>query len=312
MGRHHVRIISQTPGVTLAGLHDTDAARAREFCSTYGCRSFETLDELLDGADAVTVAAPTSLHVEIGERCLDRKRHLLMEKPLAHSVDGAARLVEQARDAGVILSVGHVERYNPAVNKLMELLGKEGEEIISIDARRLTPFDGSRCLDVDVLYDLLIHDIDLALEIADSPIARVSATGRPVFSSQADFTHARIDFENLATAVFWAGKCSPGKVRSLTVCTNRRYFEADTLSNTLTVHTATELPALEDGICFMGDIRVEKIPLPDQEPLRAELEDFFSAIREDRRPLVDGERALKDLRALDLVARSLAESQEKG
>lgn len=308
MGRHHIRIVSESPDVSLAGLYDPDTERAAQFCDLYGCTAFENLDELLAGADAVSVAAPTSLHVEIGERVLERGVHLLMEKPLAHDVRGAERLVKEAREAGVVLMAGHVERYNPAIQKLMEMLGDPKEQIISIDARRLAPFDGSRCLDVDVLSDLLIHDIDLALEIADSPIAAVSASGRPVFSTQTDVAYARVDFENGATAVFWTGKCSPKKVRSLTVTTHRRFFEADTLTNSLVVHMADALAELKEGICFMTQLSTEEIEVPPQEPLKAELEDFFAAVRGERTPVVTGERALQDLKALEWVRNAMQEA----
>ena len=238
MGRHHVRIVYETPGVTLAGLHDPDAERVRRFCDQYGCEAFENLDKLLANSDAVTVAAPTSLHFEIGAQCLSQRKHVLMEKPLAHNLEYARKLVEMARKVGVILMVGHVERYNPAIQELMKLVHGEEDEIVSIDARRLMPFDGSRCLDVDVLSDLLIHDIDLALEIADSQVTRVSAGGRPVFSDRIDTAHIRIEFANRAFAVFWTGKCLPKKVRTITVATRRRCYEADTLLNCLTIHTA--------------------------------------------------------------------------
>jgi predicted dehydrogenase len=310
MGRHHVRIVSQAPDVILAGLYDTDPSVMRHLSSEYGCRAYETLDELLDDVDAVTVGAPTSEHVSIGEKCLKRGKHVMMEKPLADYPDGAARLVGLAQEVGAILMVGHVERYNPVITKLLELLREDREEIVSVDARRLAPFDGSRCLDVDVLYDLLIHDIDLALEIVDSPVLRVSAAGRPVFSSQIDVAHARIEFENGSVAVFWAGKCSARKVRSLTVTTRSRYFEADTLSQSLTVHAAAELPSLEEGLCFMGDIEVKNIDITMDEPLRLELEDFFDAVRNGHPPLVDGSRALRGLNTLDLVARSIALQSE--
>jgi predicted dehydrogenase len=265
-----------------------------------------SLEELLDNVDALTVAAPTTLHAEIGERCLKRGIHLLMEKPLAHDVDNAARLLALSRDSGAVLMVGHVERYNPAIGKLMAMIRTVPEEIISIDARRLSPFDGSRCLDVDVLYDLLIHDIDLALEIADSGIDRVSATGRPVFSSQNDVAHTTIEFQSRAVAVFWTSKCSPKKVRSITVTTPSRYLVADTLSRSLTVYTAEQVPTKGLDVCLMGNIRCEEIAVPDEEPLQREIEDFIQAIREGRRPIVDGERALKAMKALDLVAQSIA------
>jgi predicted dehydrogenase len=310
MGRHHVRIVSETKGVTLAGLHDTDPARAHRFCTEYGCDAFDTLDGLLDRADAVTVAAPTSEHLSIGERCLRSGTHVMMEKPLADSLERAMYLVDAAGEAGVILMVGHVERYNPAIRKMMELIKGAEEEIVSIDTRRLAPFDGSRCLDVDVLYDLLIHDVDLVLEIADSPIRSVSAVGRPVFSQRTDSVHALIEFENQACAVLWAGKCSPRKMRAITVTTRSRCYEADTLANTLTVHTAEELPAMDEGLCFMGEITAREVPVPTEEPLRAELEDFFAAVKERRSPLVDGHRAVRDLEALQMVVNAFDKPRE--
>ncbi len=308
MGQHHVRIISQTPDVSLAGFYDPDRLRAQEICGRHGCECFATLDELLDESDAVTVAAPTSLHFETGEKCLNRGLHVLMEKPLAHELEAAARLVVLSQKTGLVLMVGHVERYNPVVGKLIDLLRGEQEEIISIDARRLAPFDGSRCLDVDVLYDLLIHDIDLALEIAGSSILSVSAVGRPVFSQKTDVAHTRIEFQGQVTAAFCTAKCSPRKVRTLTVTTPRRALVADTLSRTLTLYTAEELSTTENGVCVMGNLRKQEVPVPDEEPLRRELDDFFRAIREGNTPLVDGKRGLRALEALALVEQSIAAS----
>ncbi|MGB6064464.1 MAG: Gfo/Idh/MocA family oxidoreductase [Desulfomonilaceae bacterium] len=306
MGQHHVRIISQTPDVELAGFHDPDPVRAAEICSRHGCECFGTLDELLNQSDAVIVAAPTSTHYEIGEKCLGRGIHVLMEKPLAHEVEAAAKLVDLSRRAGVVLMVGHVERYNPAVGKLMELLRQEHEEIISIDARRLAPFDGSRCIDVDVLYDLLIHDIDLSLEIAGSSVLNVSAVGRPVFSKKTDVAHTRIEFGNGVAGIFWTGKCSPLKVRSLTVSTPRRCLVADTLACTLTVYAAEQLSPMENGLCMMGTVEKQEILVPHEEPLRREIADFLLAIREGNLPLVDGWRGLRAMQALALVEKSIA------
>jgi predicted dehydrogenase len=229
-----------------------------------------------------------------------------MEKPLAHELEAAARLVEFSRNAGLVLMAGHIERYNPAVAKLMDLLRCEPDDIISIDARRLAPFDGSRCIDVDVLYDLLIHDVDLALEIAGSSVLKVSAVGRPVFSEKTDVAHTRIEFHNQVTATFWTAKCSPQKVRTITVTTPRRSLVADTLARTLTVYTAEELPAIENNMCVMGNIRKEDITLEDEEPLRREIEDFFRAIRAGSPPLVDGERGLRAMEVLKLVEHSIA------
>ncbi len=294
------------PSVRMVGLYDPDPQRSDAMCTAHGCTSFTAIEQLLDQVDAVSVAAPTSLHLEIGELCLDRGIHVLMEKPLAHSVTGAAKLVNIAAKAGLVLMVGHVERYNPAVRKLMDLLHTAPEPIVSIDARRLMPFDGTRCMDVDVLDDLLIHDIDLVREIAGAPVSRVSAVGRPVFSSQTDVAHTRIDFANQATAVCWTGKCSPKKVRALAVTTPSRYLEVDTLARSLFVHTAEQLPQPSGSVCLMGSIRSESVPVPDEEPLWVEIEDFIRAVQEGGSPLVDGNRALAAMETLDLVRSSIA------
>jgi predicted dehydrogenase len=308
MGQHHVRIIAQNPTVVLSGLYDPDTSRAKEICSRHGCLSYALLENLLDDSDAVCIAAPTSLHLDIGLQCLERGKHVLMEKPLADGVPGALRLVEAARTSGTVLMVGHIERYNPAISEMMKILQQTGEKIISIDARRLAPFDGTRCMDVDVLYDLMIHDIDLVLEIAASPVKKMHVLGKPVFSKKIDTAHAIMEFQNQIIASFWIAKCSPRKVRSITVNTRRYCLEADTLTRSLVMHVADEMPAVSDGLCFMGNIRTEIIPVPDEEPLRRELGDFFQAIRGGNPPVVDGQRGLAALQAMELVSRSLRES----
>jgi len=310
MGRHHIRIVSQTEGVESTGLFDPDDERAKHFCTEYGCTAHENLDNLLEATDAVIVAAPTTLHAEIGMKCLNRGIHVLMEKPLAHNVEEASKLVESAQERNIVLMVGHVERFNPAVRKFFEVFQTETEDIVSIDARRLMPFDGSRCMDVDVLSDLLIHDVDLALEIAGSNVKKVSAAGRAIFSTQIDTAHTRIEFENGAYAVFWTGKCSPKKARNITVATRSRCYEADTLTPSLTVYSADQIPENEDGICFMTDLKSERVELSNQEPLRAELEEFIDAVRGRRSPLIDGKRGLRGMQVLELVRSSILDQKE--
>ncbi len=305
MGQHHARIISRNPTVLLSGIFDADPVRASEISGRHNCRVFRSLDQALECSQAVCVASPTTTHLEIGRECLSRGLHVLMEKPLAHSVAGAAELVDLGKKHGVTLMAGHVERYNPAIMKMMEILADTDEEIISVDIRRLAPFDGSRCMDVDVLYDLMIHDIDLALDLAKSSIKNVHAVARPVFSEKNDVAHTLIEFENGVIATLWTGKCSPRKLREITVCTRTRQLIADTLNKKLTLHVAQELNLQADGVCFMGRIEEREIPVPDIEPLRAELDDFISAISGARPPVVNGQRALLAMEALEMVAAKL-------
>ncbi len=309
MGQHHVRNLHQIRDVDFVGFHDLDETRALEICDRYSCTAFPSLDELIEKVDALTIAAPTFLHHEIAMKCLSKSKALLVEKPLAATAEQAEKIVELARKNGVALMVGHIERYNPAVAKLMDLISSEPESIITIEARRLNHFDGSRCLDVDVLYDLLIHDIDLALEIANSEIRCVSASGRPVFSELNDVAYTRIEFVNGATAVLTTSKASPKKTRTISVTTQTRFLEADTIDRSLVVHRSENLTIDRLGTCVMRDFHVEEIDVENKEPLRLEIEEFIDCVCSGRKPTVDGERALKAMKAIELVANAIRSGQ---
>ncbi|MCX5872494.1 MAG: Gfo/Idh/MocA family oxidoreductase [Deltaproteobacteria bacterium] len=306
MGRNHARVLSQVEECDFVGIYDVNEFRAGEICASYGCKGFRELDKLLNEVDAVVVAAPTWLHGELGEKCLGHGIHVLMEKPLAANLEEAEKLVRLSEENDLILMVGHIERYNPAVSLMIDIIKKNREPVISIEARRLNPFDGTRCLDVDVLYDLLIHDIDLALEIADSDIVDIFAVGRKVYSNLIDDAHILVQFENGITAVFWTSKCSPRKIREINVTTRTRFFQSDTISRTLTIHSAKDITSeVDGGICLMGDFVVEEFCRAEKEPLRAEIEDFLDSIKNNRSPITDGRRALDSLMVLDQIAKSL-------
>ena len=231
MGRNHARVLSQNENCDFIGIYDVDEARAAQICEKwYGCQGFGNLDSILNSIDAVVVAAPTFLHGDLGTECLNRGKHTLMEKPLAASVVEAESLVKLAEAKGVILMVGHIERYNPAISLMISNIKKNKEPVISFEARRLNPFDGTRCLDVDVLYDLLIHDVDLALEIADSEILNIISFGKEVYSNLVDDAHTLLRFKNGITAVFWTSKCSPRKIREIAVTTKTRFYQADSIT----------------------------------------------------------------------------------
>jgi predicted dehydrogenase len=312
MGRHHIRILASLAAERFQGFFDANPRRSAEISQEFHAFGHPSLESLLDRVEAVVIAAPTSDHYELGMWCLDRGVHVMMEKPLAHGLEQAEALVAKAEQMGVILMAGHVERYNPAIRKLMELLAVERLPAVSAEARRLAPFDGSRCMDVDVLYDLLIHDVDLILEIFGSSPEWVCASGRPVFSSILDVVHAQAAFPGGGTAVLWAGKCSPLKARTLTAATPRLCVEADTLANTLKVWEAGELPDPGTGLCFMGAIECRDLPVPPEEPLRCELEDFLDAIGNGRTPIVSGRRALESLRVLDMIACAVNRPPDRG
>jgi predicted dehydrogenase len=305
MGRNHARVLSQNENCDFIGIYDVDEARAAQICEAYGCQGFGNLDSILNSIDAVVVAAPTFLHGDLGTECLNRGKHTLMEKPLAASVVEAESLVKLAEAKGVILMVGHIERYNPAISLMISNIKKNKEPVISFEARRLNPFDGTRCLDVDVLYDLLIHDVDLALEIADSEILNIISFGKEVYSNLVDDAHTLLRFKNGITAVFWTSKCSPRKIREIAVTTKTRFYQADSITRTLTIHTSRDVNPLSDGVCQMGDIEVEEILQAQKEPLRAEIDDFLRSIETNSSPTANGRRALNSLVVLEQISKNL-------
>lgn len=305
MGRNHARVLSQNEDCDFIGIYDVDEARAAQICEAYGCQGFGDLDSILNSVDAVVIAAPTFLHGVLGTECLNRGIHTLMEKPLAASLADAEGLVKLAETKGVILMVGHIERYNPAISLMINTIKKNKEPVVSFEARRLNPFDGTRCLDVDVLYDLLIHDVDLALEIADSEILNISAFGADVYSNLVDDAHTLLRFKNGITAVFWTSKCSPRKIREISVTTRTRFYQADTITRTLTIHTSRDANPVVGGICQMGDIEVEEILQAQKEPLAAEIEDFLRSIKTNSSPTANGRRALYSLVVLEQISKNL-------
>jgi predicted dehydrogenase len=305
MGRNHARVLSQNEDCDFIGIYDVDEARAAQICEAYGCQGFGDLDSILNSIDAVVIAAPTFLHGDLGMECLNRGIHTLMEKPLAASVVEAEGLVKLAETKKVILMAGHIERYNPAISLMINTIKKNKEPVVSFEARRLNPFDGTRCLDVDVLYDLLIHDVDLALEIADSEISDISSFGKEVYSNLVDDAHTLLRFKNGVTAVFWTSKCSPRKIREIAVTTRTRFYQADSITRTLTIHTSRDVNPLADGVCQMGDIEVEEILQAQKEPLRAEIEDFLRSIKTNSSPTANGRRALNSLIVLEQISKNL-------
>ncbi len=309
MGRRHVRIAAGIDGAVLSGIYDVDPDRASEISNLYKCTMFSSMDVLLENIDAVIVAAPTFLHSEIGEKCLTAGVHVMMEKPLASSFSAAEKLVELARDRGLVLMVGHVERYNPAIVSLMDMIQRFSEKILAIECRRLSPFDGTRCMDVDIIYDLLIHDVDLALEIAGSPVTSVSGWGRPVFSRKIDLAHTQIQFSNDCLATFWTGKCSPRKIRTISVMTENHFLQADTLSKSLSVSSCDNgVCAADPDIKIMENISHREIQASDQEPLYNEMMDFVNCVRGNSCPVVDGNRALEAIRILELVSAEVSKT----
>ena len=218
VGRHHARILAELPDVKLVAVADIDAARAAAVAATSGCRAEGDADALLAGLDAVTVAVPTEAHLRVALPFLERGIPVLVEKPIAASVTEADALIAAASGAGTILAVGHTERYNPAVTVARPLITAPR----FIEVHRLARFP-ERSLDIDVVFDVMIHDLDLVLDLGGSAPAAIEAVGVPVLSERVDIANARIRFENGCIANLTASRISRDRVRKL------RFFQNDGL-----------------------------------------------------------------------------------
>jgi len=283
LGYHHTRLLRRQPGAELVGIYDINPKRAAQVASELDTVAHPSLEALLERADAVTVAVPTPAHVSVGLAVLERGRALLMEKPLADSVAGAETLVRRATEQKAILQVGHVERFNRAVRAAARYL----EEPRYLQTERLAPFQ-PRGTDVAVILDLMIHDLDLVLELVRSEVTDVRATGVPVLTPHVDIANARLEFASGAVANITASRVSRDRTRKLRVFQPTGYFSLDLAQGT------GDFYRLKPGWQALGATNLEAIvehfqlQAPEAEPLQLELESFIRAVRGEGEVVVTG------------------------
>jgi predicted dehydrogenase len=309
MGQHHVRILSQLKDVELIGISDINLERGLETASRYRVRFFEDYHDLLPHIDAVCVAVPTRLHYEVGMACLNAGVHVLLEKPIAASIAEAESLVNSAAEARCLLQVGHIERFNPAFQELAQVL--KTESLIAFEAHRMSPY-ANRANDVSVVLDLMIHDIDLLLDLNTSPIIRLSASGmRSENSPYLDYVTATLGFANGTMASLTASKVSHQKRRQILAHCKQSLIEADFLHNEIQIHRSNIIHpgvVLSHGL-YRSEGITERVATRRVEPLQAELEHFVSCIRGGQQPSIGGEQALKALKIASLIEQMTLEGQ---
>ena len=283
LGFHHARVLRRMPGVEFAGIYDINPTRAAHVAAQLETTAHPSLAALLDRVDAATVAVPTPAHAAVGLAVLERGIALLVEKPVADSVAGAEQLVRAAAEQGVVLQVGHVERFNRAVRAAAPYLDEP--RFLQID--RLAPFQ-ARGTDVAVILDLMIHDLDLVLELVRAEVADVRATGVPLLSPHVDIANARLEFANGAIANLTASRVSRDRSRKLRMFQSSGYFSLDLAQGT------GDFYRLRPGWQTLGATRLEQIvehvrlEAPEAEPLRLELESFLRAVRGEEEVVVSG------------------------
>lgn len=304
MGQHHVRVLSSMKDVELVGVADINVERGLETASKHKVRFFEDYCDLLPHVDAVCVAVPTRLHYAVGINCLLAGIHVLIEKPIAASISEAESLVNAAAETGCILQVGHIERFSPAFQELSKVL--KTEEVLALEAHRMSPYS-SRANDVSVVLDLMIHDIDLLLELAGAPVEKLTASGnRTLDSGYLDYVTATLGFANGIVATVTASKITHCKIRRIVAHCKNSFTEADFLRNEILVHRHTNdyRQALykQDGV-------IERVCTSNTDKLGAELEHFVNCVRGGNQPSVGGEQALKALRLASLIEQMALEDR---
>ena len=303
MGQHHTRVLSMLKDVELVGISDTSLERGVDTAGKYQVRFFEDYRDLLPHVDAVCIAVPTRLHHEVGMTCLRSGVHVLIEKPIAANISEAESLVNAAADAHRILQVGHIERFNPAFQELSNVL--KTEEVLAIEAHRMSPYS-DRANDVSVVLDLMIHDIDLLLELVGAPVSRLTASGsRASDSGYLDYVTATLGFANGIVATLTASKVTHCKIRRIVAHCKNSLTEADFLNHEILIHRQTTANCSTNygQVLYRQDGLIEKVYTSNIEPLHAELEHFVSCVRGGNQPSVGGHQALKALRLASLIER---------
>jgi len=297
LGRHHVRLAGAMPGVRLVAAVDLERERAAAAVGALGAEVLTDYRQVFGHVDAAIVAVPTAAHLQVAEALLTRGVHVLVEKPIAASLDEADRMLRAAESSGAILAVGQTERFNPAVQAALSVI----ERPRFIEVHRMSGFP-ERSLDIDVVFDVMIHDLDLMLAMDRSGVVSVDAVGVPVLTPKVDIANARIRFASGCIANITASRISQDKVRKIRWFQPDMYVSVDAAAQELEVwrllRRAGERPSIEGG----------KVTVERDEPLRREIADFVEAIRDGRAPAVTG----RDGRQALGLARDVADAIERG
>jgi len=300
MGWHHARVLSLLKDAELVGVADPDPKRGQLAVEQFGCQWFASYQELLGQVEAVCIAVPTLLHHRVGMACFNAGVHVLIEKPIAASQEEAAELIRAADAAGRLLQVGHIERFNPAFRELVKVVANE--QVVVLEARRHSP-NPDRANDVSVVLDLMIHDIDLVLELAGAPVVRLAAAGGRSAEGPIDYVNATLGFANGVVASLTASKMAHRKIRSLSAHCRSALVESDFLNRSLQIHRRSHQSFSADHgeLLYRNDGFIEEVSTSPVDPLVAELEHFLQCVRGLEKPAVDGPQASRALLLADLI-----------
>jgi predicted dehydrogenase len=305
MGQRHCRIYSNLRRVQLAGVCDVDRDTGAKAARQYEAPFYADLDELLDNVDAVSLATPTPAHFDLALHCLKRRRHVLIEKPITETIEQAEALTEAAEASGLVVMVGHIERFNTAYMELKNVL--ESMKVLAVNVRRLSAFEGSNT-DVDVVLDLMIHDADLVLDLIGQEPTTIQAYGLTAFSGVTDHATVQLGFEAGPLLTLTTSRVTEQKVRAIEVTAQEAYLECDLLNKSISVHRRTigeYLPHANQGLKYRQESIVERIHVPTFEPLFLELQHFVGCAMDGKASIIPARDGLKALRLVENIRREI-------
>lgn len=289
LGKNHCRVINELESCELIGVCDINPHPCMEISEKYGVKSFGDFRDLANSIEAVVIATPTITHYEIARYFLERGIHTFLEKPMTVSMKQAEELINLAEKKGLILQIGHIERFNPAYLNVY----KEIKNPHFIEAIRIGPYSG-RGIDTDVILELMIHDLDIILSLIDVKPSLILAIGVPVMSTKIDIANARLEFENGTVANITASRVSISRMRKIRIFEKERYYSLDFLAKSADVYQKKK-GILENTIDLISTIDFEKRNKYEEEPLKAEISHFIHCIKTHTKPLVSGIEGMKAL-----------------
>ena len=311
MGKNHIKTYKSMHNVELVGVYDISEEVAKSTAETFGIKAFKSLEEVAKEVDAVNVVTTSITHTDVGEFFLNRGIHCLVEKPLATTEEECQRLIIASEKNNVTLLVGHIERFNPAVQQLAKMLS-DTSKIKSLTAQRMSAASG-RITDVDVAMDLMIHDMEVIQSLVKSPVVNVEAVS---VGKGKDYISALVEFENGVTANLTSSRITQARVRTLTVTTDTNYIDMDFINQSINVHSQGRMPYVNqenvpEWMNYGLKGSVEQLFIPNSQPLESELKHFINCINGSEKPITNGQSSLEALRAIWMIQDKLGFSPKK-
>lgn len=309
MGRHHCRVYATQREAQLIGVHDINHNTAEEYARIYEAEVFDQVDDLLSNVDAVSIVTPTPTHFELVRRCLAHKVHVLVEKPITDSIEQAEELARLAESSGLVVQVGHIERFNPTFIELKYVL--ESLKVLALNFRRLSPYRVSN-KDVDVVLDLMVHDLDLCIDLIGSDPLSISACGVRPFSDGLDHVTAQLHYVRGPIVTLTASRVTEEKIRSVDVTAEEAFVEADLHNKNIYIHrysTGEYSAQVNHSVKYQQESMIQRILVPNAEPLALEIKHFLNCISQGCSPNVS---VLAGVRALQLAERIRTQAHQLG